>query len=284
MASRFSDWGNNHFTEFVAILDNFRKFKNDDEMKKFVYALMSIEDKKEYFIDRAIKILVPFPHLNNIHNIERNRSRIKTWHVKPILEDNTISEYNRAKLAHEILRVSDPFVLQKSGTPNLIEVILNLFRSYLDKSEKNSFKTESFLLLNVSNIVDNRIILTPEACQYYMEFLLKAEENLNYFIQHFFRSKYQPPMSNQFVFHPFFQQIFPEGELKTIASSINTTNERTLGLIKIIKKYYDKIDDDNTFTATPGEYHFLIRHMKETGQVPQNTDEEGLSESKLALQ
>ncbi|MEZ2442787.1 P-loop NTPase fold protein [Chitinophaga sp. RCC_12] len=279
MATLFIDWNNKFNAELVRILDNFRFPKDLDEIEKFLYTYLRIDEANEHYLTRALELI------NNAQFWTTGEAKQRSDMLDTILNDKNLPIYNRAKLVFDLSKTSfkrGVYIISEDRTK---EILSMLFRQFITAGNTEySGTTEQFIMMSNDDLKpESNYSMYPETAKFYKEFLETNESAFISFVQNFVRSKYASrPINNTFVFHPMVKDIF--GDIRSFITRLENVSLSTLSMEakeefqkikKIILDNCQEVEVKGEFIASQPEYSIIVKHLKKTRQIHQDADEIG---------
>jgi predicted KAP-like P-loop ATPase len=259
-------WESDKRVDLDKILDNITEYKSLDEFEKFIKVFLYNGDKRDLFF-RAAQTLLNVTSRN--FAIFFKSSTEFSEFVRKILNDADLPGFNRAKLAYEIMIPTGPKLTSTLiHHEELLQVIVDLFKQYLNTSKGYTDELAEFFHLNVRhNNPQRKIILEAEAATALGDYLRRSSENLDDYLNTFIRSV-ALPNDGRFAFAPFTPEIFGDwNKFENIVKAHVPLKNSVKNMLPFILNNIRSFREDGiSFSLTGKEKEMVLNHLRETGQ------------------
>ena len=268
MRSKMDQWASEKkLNDLNRILDNYRDFKDIQQLEKFAKAYMFNVQPDSNFLSYARQILVQ-PNQSTQQFFKTNTG-YKSF-ITTLLEDEDLPLYDRAVVASDFLQQL------KRGRQNTLfekkelqERIYNLFDRYLQNKATYDPEVHSFYLLNdESTDRTKRVEISPKAGELLAKFIGQPD-HFDQFMRLLIRSVSLPNQENEFVIEPYTLQIFKDWMVfKQLLDTYEPTDEATNVIKQLVLEHFDTIIEKRKFKVTDSMKDFLINYLVKNGQYP----------------
>ena len=222
--------------ELNQILDLEVNFSSRALFEKFVYAQLLVLNQ-ESFLSRAIKLITKFELINRMFN---NNLTDYQDYLFQLLEDQKITLKARILLSGEIIirhlkKKLEEFQIE---LPKLKQIIVRLFRMYLDHQTGFNYEMLNLYAKNIEEITPGNTIIIEESRKNLKEYLMHDFANLDDFIKYLIIN-YESPITDEtkFAFRAYTSAVFENlQDFKSMLSNHQMRESRYQFLPELVKK------------------------------------------------